>query len=269
MTKKEEQNQNLGTAASQFLASLSPEERETSQQAVYRFVRWYGGDRLFSGLTAPEVAKYAEQLSSSDTDYTKKLEIVRAFLAYARKQGWSQTNLATHLKAKKSKNNLPITGRKGLPETVTLTRQGYAKLEAELAELREKRQELTDEIRRAAADKDFRENAPLDAAREQKGHVEGRIMELEETLKAAAILSAEGNSSRKAGIGDSVILCDLASSEEVHYTLVHPREVDPIKGKISDVSPIGKAIIGHGEGDTIEITVPAGKLRYQIKQLRR
>jgi len=94
-------------------------------------------------------------------------------------------------------------------------------------------------------------------------------MELEETLKAAAILSAEGNSSRKAGIGDSVILCDLASSEEVHYTLVHPREVDPVKGKISDVSPIGKAIIGHGEGDTIEITVPAGKLRYQIKQLRR
>jgi len=54
MTKKEEQNQNLGTAASQFLASLSPEERETSQQAVYRFVRWYGGERLFSGLTIPK-----------------------------------------------------------------------------------------------------------------------------------------------------------------------------------------------------------------------
>ncbi len=262
-------NPNLGTAARQFLAGLPPEQRDASQQEVYRFVRWYGWERPFTGLTPPEVAKYAEQLSASDTDYAKKLELIRAFLSYAKKQGWSRTNLATHLKTKRVKTTLPGSGRQGPLQPVTLTQQGYAELEAELAELKKKRQEIIEEIRRAAADKDFRENAPLAAAREQKGHIEGRIMELEETLKAATIIRGEGKPTRKVGIGDSIVLCDLNSAEEVHYTLVHPREVDPIQGKISADSPIGKALVGRGEGEVVEIMVPAGKVRYQIKQVKR
>ena len=107
------QNLSLGEAASRFLAKLSPEERETSQQEISKFVRWLGRGRLLAGLTAPEVASYAEQLPSSDTDYVKKIELIRAFLVYAKKEGWSETNLAAHLKAKKgkprfsSKRNLP------------------------------------------------------------------------------------------------------------------------------------------------------------------
>lgn len=269
MVTSDSQNRSLGEAAGHFLAKLPPGERETSQQEVYRFVRWYGWERPFARLAAPEVANYAEQLSSSDTDYAKKLEIIRTFLAYAKKQGWSKTNLSTHLKTRKSKNTLPTSRRRGLPETISLTRQGYAELEAELAELKSKRQEVIEDIRRAAADKDFRENAPLDAAREQKGHLEGRIMELEETLKAAVIISGKERSTHKAGIGDSIVLRDLASNEELHYMLVDPREVDPAKGKISSVSPIGKSLVGRREGEIVEITVPVGKLRYQIKQLYR
>jgi len=269
MVTSDSQQIGLGEAAGHFLAKLSPKERETSQQEVYRFVRWYGWERTFAGLAAPEVANYAEQLSSSDTDYPKKLEIIRAFLAYAKKQGWSKTNLSTHLKTRKSKNTLPTSHRRGLPETISLTQQGYAEMEAELAELKSKRLEVIEDIRRAAADKDFRENAPLDAAREQKGHLEGRIMELEEALKAAVIISGKGKPTHKAGIGDSLVLCDLASNEELHYTLVDPREVDPTKGKISSVSPIGKSLIGRGEGEIVEIMVPAGKLRYQIKRINR
>ena len=269
MVTNDSQQIGLGEAAGHFLAKLPPGERETSQQEVYRFVRWYGWERPFAGLAAPEVANYAEQLSSSDTDYAKKLEIIRAFLAYAKKQGWSKTNLSTHLKTRKSKNTLPTSRRRGLPETISLTQQGYAEMEAELAELKSKRQEVIEDIRRAAADKDFRENAPLDAAREQKGHLEGRIMELEETLKAAVIISGKERPTHKAGIGDSVVLRDLASNEELHYMLVDPREVDPAKGKISSVSPIGKSLVGRREGEIVEITVPVGKLRYQIKQLYR
>ncbi len=262
------QSPSLSEAASRFLAKLSPKERGTSQQEVYRFIRWYGGERTFAGLTAPEVANYAEQLSLSDTDYLRKLDLLRAFLVYAKKEGWSKSNLAIHLKARKRKSRFQASSRRGLPQTVPLTQQGYAELEAELATLKAKRPQAIDEMRRAAADKDFRENAPLEAAREQRGHLEGRIKELEETLKSAVVIDKQPKTTLKAGIGNSVILCDLDSSEELSYTLVSLTEVDPTKGKISMASPIGKAIIGHGQGDVIEVTAPAGKLRYQIKQIK-
>lgn len=263
------QNLSLGGAASQFLADLSPGERGASQQEIYRFVRWFGEERPFAGLTAAEVANYAEGLSLSDTDYMRKLELTRTFLVYAKKKGWSKTNLAVHLKAKKGKGRLRSISRQGSPEAVFLSQQGYTELEAELAALHGKRVEAIDEIRRAAADKDFHENAPLDAAREQRSHLEGRISELEGTLKLAVIIDEKQKATLKVDIGDSVVVRDLDSGEELHYTLVSAREVDPARGKISSASPIGKAIIGRAQGEMVEIVVPAGKLRYQIKQVER
>jgi len=269
LVNSDSHNLSLGEAASRFLSSLSAEARETNQQEVYKFVRWYGWERPLAGLTAPEVANYAERLSSSDTDYTKKLELIRTFLVYAKKEGWSKSNLATHLKTRKGKTTFASSSRQGLPQTIPLTQQGYAELEAELAVLKNKRSQAIEEVRRAAADKDFRENAPLEAAREQRGQLEGRIRELEEALKSATVISGTQKATLKAGIGNSVILQDLASGEELHYVIVNPREVDPTRGKISSASPLGKAIIGRGQGEVVEIIAPAGKLRYQIKQVER
>jgi transcription elongation factor GreA len=269
MVSSDNQGPSLGEAARQYLAKLSPQEGEASQPEVYKFARWYGWERLFARLAAPEVASYAEQLSLSDTDYAKKLELIRAFLTYAKKEGWSRTNLATHLKTKKARVGPQVYTRRSLPDSISLTRQKYDELEAELAELKSKRHELIEEIRRAAADKDFRENAPLDAAREQRGHVEGRIRELEETLKAASIIDEKKEPTLKTGVGDSIVLSDLASGEELCYMIVDPREVDPSKGKISIASPLGKALIGRSNGEVVEITAPAGKLRYQIKRVER
>ena len=261
------QDINLGEAATRFLASLSPEERGAGQQEVYRFVRWYGRERPLAGLTAPEVANYAERLSLSDASYVKKLEVIRAFLIYAKKEGWSKTNLATQLKAKKGKTLVRASSRRVQSQTVSLTEQGYAELKAELDTLKSRRLQAIDEMRRAAADKDFRENAPLEAAREQHGQLEGRIEELEETLKSASIVGREEKDKLKVDIGGSVILSDLASGEELRYTIVSPREVNPTQGKISSASPIGRALIGQGQGEVVEVVVPAGRLRYQIKQV--
>lgn len=263
------QSPNLGQAASQFLACLPPEERKTNQQEVNRFARWYGLERPLANLTAPEVANYAERLSLSDTDYMKKLELIRAFLVYVKKEGWSQTNLAIHLKTKKAKTKLSSSSRQGLPQAISLTQQGYDELQTELATLKNKRSQAIDEIRRAAADKDFRENAPLEAAREQHGQIEGRIRELEEAVKSANIIDDKQEVTPKANIGDSIVLQDLASGEELHYMIVSPREVDPSRGKISSASPVGKAIIGRNQGEVLEVVTPAGKLHYQIKQIER
>ncbi len=261
------QNPSLGEASSYFLADLPPGESGASQQEIYKFIRWFGRERPFTGLTAAEVDNYAEQLSLSDTDYIRKLGMVRNFLVYAKKKGWSKTNLAVHLKARKGKTKSSPSSRQGSPETTYLTRQGYAELEAELAALQGERHKAIDEIRKAAADKDFRENAPLEAARERRGQLEGRIVELEGTLKSATVIDEKQEATLKAGIGDSVILCDLDSGEELHYTLVSPREVDPTRGKISNASPIGQAVIGKEQGKTVEIAAPVGKLRYQIKKI--
>jgi len=263
------QNLSLGEAASYFLASLSPEERGISQQEVYRFVRWYGWERLFAELTAPEVANYAERLSLSDTDYAGKLELIRAFLAYAKKKGWSKGNLATHLKARKGKTRLTSSSRRNLPKAVSLTQQGYAKLEAELTALKGKRSQAIGEIRRAAADKDFRENAPLEAAREQRGYLEGQIKELEEALKSAVVIGQEPELALRTSIGDTVILGDVGSGEELRYTIVSSKEADPTKGRISASSPLGRAVIGRAREEIIEVAAPAGKLRYQIKKIER
>lgn len=263
------QTPSLGEAASSFLAELSLEKRGISQQKVYRFVRWYGWERPIGGLRAPEIAKYAEQLSRSDTDYIKKLELIRAFLVYAKNEKWTGTNLAVHLKARKGKSSLPRSNRRGSAETVPLTRQGYADLEADLAALKVKRPGIIDEITKAAADKDFRENAPLEAARQQYGYLEGRIRGLEGTLKSAIIIDEKGKNTPRVSVGDTLILRDLASGEELRYTLVSPREVNPTKGKISNMSPIGKAIDGQNQGEVVEVTTPAGKIRYEIKKIER
>jgi transcription elongation factor GreA len=262
MVSDDNRSPSLGEAAARFLSQVPAGEREASQPEVYKFARWYGWERPFSQLAPPHVASYAEQLSVSDTDYARKLVLVRAFLAYAKKAGWSRTNLSTHLKTKKGKTG-PVPARHQM-ESVTLTRQKYGEFVAELENLKKRSQELIREIRLAAADKDFRENAPLQAAREERGHVEGRIKELEEAVKAATIIEDKKERAVKSGVGDSIRLKDLASGEELRYMIVDPREVDAFKGKISIASPMGRALVGKSTGDIVEIIAPAGKLRYQI-----
>jgi transcription elongation factor GreA len=259
----------LGEAAGLYLAKLPAKDRETVQPEIYKFARWYGWERAFSELTPPHVASYAEQLDVSAIDYERKFEVLRAFFAHAKKAGWSRTNLATHLKTKKGKAGPVGAGKRPQPEAVSLSRQRYDELVAELAGLKKKSQELVRAIQVAAADKDFRENAPLDAAREERGHVEGRIKELEETLKTATVIENRKSPAVKSGVGDTILLSDMATGEELRYKIVDPREVDPLKGRISIASPLGKALVGRSSGEIIEITVPAGRLRYRIKRIER
>jgi transcription elongation factor GreA len=259
----------MGEAVTLYLSTLKAKDRDNSQPEVYKFARWYGWESQFSRLAGPAVASYAEQLSTSDTDYTRKFEILRAFLAYGKKAKWSQSNLAVHLKTKKGKTAPVVAAGRSAPEAAALTQQRFDELKAELAGLKKKSQELVIEIQRAAADKDFRENAPLHAAREERGHVEGRVKELEEALKTATIIEEKKKPALKSSIGDSIVLCDLETGEECRYTIVDPREVNPAKGKISFVSPLGKALLGHCDGEAVEITAPAGKMRFQIKHIER
>ncbi|UCH51574.1 MAG: transcription elongation factor GreA [Chloroflexota bacterium] len=261
-------NYSLGEAATQFLLTLSSEERLKSQQEVYKFVRWYGEKRPLMGLTIPEVANYTEQITSSTTEVVEKLGIPKTFLAYAHKQGWTKTNLSVHLKSKKTPPKLGSPIKRSSHKKVLLTTKGYADLKAELDTLKNKRPRIAEEIQKAASDKDFRENAPLEAAREQLGQVEGRIKELESTLKTATLLDEQQAGSREISFGDTVVLRDLASGEQVSYKLVDASEANAIKGKISVVSPMGRALLGRMQGQKIEVKAPAGIMHYQIEDIQ-
>lgn len=256
----------IGEVALRFLAGLSSKEVEGGRQEVYKFVRWLGWDRRVASITAAEVARYAEQQLSLGSDSAREAQRIRAFLSYLKKAGYVKNSLASQLKVKRDKSKLAHYSTQNSTAVVSLTREGHGELEAQLDGLKSRRLEVIDEMRRAAADKDFRENAPLQAAREERGYLEGRITELEATLKSASIIDEKQPNRHKIGIGDSVILHDLNSGEEVRYTIVSSREVDLSRGKISSVSPLGKAVVGRGEGEIIEVETPAGKLRYQLKE---
>ncbi|UCE98390.1 MAG: transcription elongation factor GreA [Dehalococcoidia bacterium] len=267
MTDKNEEL-SLSEAANRFLGSLPSEESNISQQAINQFVRWFGRERQLNSIAADEIAKYAQRMPSSVANYDKKLEAAKAFLVYCRKEEWLKKNLAVHIKIKKEKPSLKKKiEKKGI--SIPLTKAGYDLMAKELLELKNQKPSIIEEIRRAAEDKDFRENAPLHAARERLGHLEGRIQELEGTLKMANIIGEKAEVTHRISTGDSVVLVDKNSGETMRYTLVSSKEANVAAGKVSDASPIGKAIIGKKITDIIEIEAPSGKLVYQIEKVER
>lgn len=263
-------NPTLGEAVAKYLASAKKTD-ETQRQELNNFIRWFGTGKVVTpgNFRENDVADYSENLAPTDTDYRERVEVVKGFLSYARKEGWLSENLAARVKIKKTRNVQGKT-RQREEKKIPMTREGFEGMQKELEELKAKRLKVIDDIRKAAADKDLKENAPYHAARDQKSHLDGRIMEIEETLKVADIIDEKKSDGLKVNIGNTVKLKDTESGEEVKYALVSPREVDPFDCKISGSSPVGKAAMGRCEGETIEVIVPSGrKFHYVIVQISR
>ena len=258
----------LREASTTYLGNLPQEAKLATQQELNRFVRWFGEKRLLSELTVPQISDYVDQINSLGKDSNEKLEPVKAFLNYAYKNALISVKLATHIKFKKTSAKVEKSSKNKSEAAIALTAQGYADLEAELISLRNERPHATEEIRKAAADKDFRENAPLEAAREYHGRLEGRIKELEESLKKATIMDNKHNADHKIKLGDTVVIRDITRNEQISYKLVDAREANPSKGKLSIASPIGKALIGKIGGETIEVVAPAGIIPYKIEDIK-
>ena len=132
-----------------------------------------------------------------------------------------------------------------------------------------KRKELSKAVGDARAHGDIRENAEYDAAKEALALNEKKIFELEQSLTRVKIIDGEDIPKDKALIGATVKLKDVDSGEVVQYTLVSAVEADYAKGKISIASPVGKSLLGHKKNETVEISVPAGIIRYKILDISR
>ncbi|MDD2554161.1 MAG: transcription elongation factor GreA [Desulfotomaculaceae bacterium] len=153
---------------------------------------------------------------------------------------------------------------------VMLTLNGLKKLEDELINLKSvKRREVAERIKQAIEFGDISENSEYEDAKNEQAFIEGRILTLEKTLRNAKIIDDENLDTNLVYIGSTVLLKDLEHGDEVKYTIVGSVEADPDANKISNVSPVGKAIIGQPKGSIVEVDVPAGQLKYQIVDILR
>jgi transcription elongation factor greA len=144
-----------------------------------------------------------------------------------------------------------------------ITDSGRKELEKELAELKSRRGEIAEKIAEARSFGDLSENAEYDAAREEQGLLETRVIEIEDILQHASIIKAAD--ATVVGLGSAVELKN--SDKTVTYTVVGPVEADPMEGKISDESPIGQALMGKKVGDEVTISTPKGEIVYTISSL--
>ncbi len=149
-----------------------------------------------------------------------------------------------------------------------MTKEGLAKFEAELNELRTVRlKEIAQTIKEAKEQGDLSENAEYDAARDEQRDIVARIEELEELLKNVEVIDETDTDPDTVSVGKTVRLLDIELDEEVVYTIVGTSEVNSLEGRISGESPVGKAIIGARVNEVVEADTPAGPFEYKILEI--
>ena len=259
----------LVETANEYLQEHKTKKGESaSAQELNRFVRWYGGQNKASALTPLDIEKYVDYSSRSTGDLSARMEPVKDFLNHLHESGMTGQKLSTHLKYKRS-NSKSSDPRKNSKGVNYLTKEGHQKLKAEHEELVKQRVSVADDLKKAMADKDFRENAPLDAARDRQAHLEARIRELDAILKRAEIMSENSskNATGRVRLGSRVSIKDLSDNEVLVYTLVSSSEANLRELRISIDSPIGNAIYDKRSGDHVEVKAPAGVQRYVVEKV--
>ena len=152
---------------------------------------------------------------------------------------------------------------------VILTAEGHKKLQQEIEYLStEKRREIAERIRVAREFGDIAENAEYDAAKTEQAHLEARIAVLEERLKNARVVTKKEIKSGEVSIGTKVRLKDMDANQTVEYHIVGSAEANPAEHKLSNESPVGKAIMGRKKGEVVEVSAPRGSLKYKILDIK-
>ena len=153
---------------------------------------------------------------------------------------------------------------------VVLTKQGYENLKKEIDYLRgDKRREVAERIRVAREFGDIAENAEYDDAKNEQAMLEHRIAQLEERLMAARVIDKREISKDVVSLGSHVKIRDVEAKKTLEYYIVGSAEANPAENKLSNESPVGKAIIGKKKGETVEVQTPRGKaLKYKILDIK-
>jgi len=260
----------LSQAVGTYLSTVPLPEREATARELGRFARWLGPDTVVSQISAVEASRYQEQFPESSGDVNARLQPVKSFLTNLKSQKLTATNLGAHIRLRRTPTRARGAAEReqGEPADMRITEEGYTRLQQELQHLEKVvRPEVTETLKSAFADKDFRENAPYDAAKQRLSEVQGRINDIRRTLSAASIYTAD--SSDIVDLGTTVTLHSLVDDETVEFTIVGPGEVSPREGRISLQSPVGKALVDRAPGEVVEVQTPSGAHAYRIERIAR
>ena len=157
-----------------------------------------------------------------------------------------------------------------MDDKVFLSREGAEKLKKELESLKgSKRKEIAEDIARARAFGDLKENAEYDAAKNSQAMNEKRISEIEDKLSRVQIIDSSNMPTDQVLVGATVLLKDLKTQEEFSYSLVSDEEADFDAGRVSINSPIARGLLGKKVGELAEVKIPAGLLRYKVLKISR
>ena len=150
-----------------------------------------------------------------------------------------------------------------------LTSEGYEKLKAEIEHLRTiKRREVAERIKQAREFGDITENSEYDDAKNEQAMLEHRIATLEERLASARVVNKKEIPTGVVAVGTKVRLRDVDARETIEYHIVGSAEANPAEHKLSNESPVGKAIMGHKKGETVEVAAPRGSLKFKIMDIK-
>jgi transcription elongation factor GreA len=156
-----------------------------------------------------------------------------------------------------------------MAKEVILTKEGYENLKREIEFLStEKRREVAERIRTAREFGDIAENSEYDDAKNEQAMLEHRIATLEERLKSARVVNKKEIPTGVVAVGTKVRLRDMDAKETIEYHIVGSAEANPAEHKLSNESPVGRAIIGHKKGETVEVVAPRGSLKFKIMDIK-
>jgi len=161
------------------------------------------------------------------------------------------------------------TSKGAVLKEVVLTKEGYEKLKEEIDHLRgDKRREVADRIRIAREFGDIAENAEYDDAKNEQAMLEHKIAQLEERLLSARVITKKEISKDAVSVGSHVRLRDMQANKTFEYHIVGSAEANPTENKLSNESPVGKAIMGRKKGEVVEVTAPRGALKFKILEIK-
>ena len=259
-------------AVGQYVSALRGDKKGDKADAdtlkeLQRFVSWCRHDRVMADISPSVIGAYADSVAGSGTNpqAAERLQAVRKFLSFARKEDIIAINLAQHVRIRRARTRGAAGGVVQEEPQVHLTAEGKAQLTAELDNLKAQLEPLREAVTKAAADKDVRENAPLEAAREEQGRVQSRIREIELTLDNSVVIDAsDPTRSQIVKLGTVVSVEDVKSGRKSSYTVVSASEANPLDLKISDVSPLGKELLGKAAGTEVYAQVSGRTMTYKI-----
>ena len=264
---------------------------EAGREAVTRFLAHFGPQTPMRALSPKQMESYQETIGANAMDLDSRLTPVKEFLRFCAKQDytnivkrttrrtvdgntvvketWGGENLGNYLRIQKKAwaGREAGTFRQEEAETFQMTEEGKQSLERELQEAVAEMPNKVAAVAAAREDKDIRENAPLEAAREEQERLQSRINEIEYRLERAVVVTRAEPTGR-AQIESKIRLLQLDPIEREHqYTLVGATEGDVAAKKLSIDSPIGRAVLDKTEGSEVQVDTPSGTLRFLLQEV--